>query len=77
MRRCWRRCALVATSTLSLEKQRFIRWETQRGCPFRCSFCQHRESGVRLRRRSLALSRIDAAAQLDVRLEFGLQTEVA
>jgi radical SAM superfamily enzyme YgiQ (UPF0313 family) len=123
------------TSTLSLEKQRFIRWETQRGCPFRCSFCQHRESGVRLRRRSLALSRIDAeidlfcrsdvndiavldpifnttprateillrfvdrgyrgrlslqyraeyidesfidaAAQLDVRLEFGLQTEVA
>ena len=23
--------------------QRFIRWETQRGCPFKCSFCQHRE----------------------------------
>lgn len=24
--------------------QPFLRWETQRGCPFRCSFCQHRES---------------------------------
>src|SRR5262249_17086925 len=23
----------------------FIRWETQRGCPYRCSFCQHREAG--------------------------------
>lgn len=22
-----------------------IRWETQRGCPFKCSFCQHREPG--------------------------------
>eukprot|EP01036_Dinobryon_divergens_P036631 gene36631-47745_t len=27
-----------------LQRQRFMRWETQRGCPFRCSFCQHRES---------------------------------
>ncbi|MFO0563986.1 MAG: B12-binding domain-containing radical SAM protein [Polyangiales bacterium] len=52
------------TSTLSLDGQRFIRWETQRGCPFRCSFCQHRESGVRLRRRSLALSRVDAEIDL-------------
>ena len=27
---------------------KFIRWETQRGCPFACSFCQHRkkEGGV-------------------------------
>ncbi|KAJ1472287.1 hypothetical protein T484DRAFT_1840996 [Baffinella frigidus] len=27
---------------------KFIRWETQRGCPFACSFCQHRkkEKGV-------------------------------
>ncbi len=23
--------------------QRFIRWETQRGCPYKCSFCQHRQ----------------------------------
>jgi len=21
--------------------QRFLRWESQRGCPYRCSFCQH------------------------------------
>lgn len=26
-----------------LPPQRFIRWETQRGCPFTCSFCQHRD----------------------------------
>lgn len=26
-----------------------IRWETQRGCPFKCSFCQHREPGKRLK----------------------------
>lgn len=26
--------------------QKFLRWETQRGCPFRCSFCQHRESDL-------------------------------
>ncbi len=26
-----------------------IRWETMRGCPFRCSFCQHRESGNRFK----------------------------
>lgn len=26
-----------------IKPQQFIRWETQRGCKFRCSFCQHRE----------------------------------
>ena len=29
-----------------ISPQRFLRWETQRGCPFRCSFCQHRESDL-------------------------------
>lgn len=27
--------------------QRFLRWETQRGCPFLCSFCQHKDSANR------------------------------
>ncbi|RYZ17001.1 MAG: B12-binding domain-containing radical SAM protein, partial [Myxococcaceae bacterium] len=47
--------------------QRFIRWETQRGCPFRCSFCQHREAGSRLRRRDLPLDRLEREMELFVR----------
>ena len=35
---------------ISLEEQKFIRWETQRGCPFRCGFCQHKEAGKRLKK---------------------------
>ena len=27
------------------QNQEFIRWESQRGCPFRCSFCQHVAAG--------------------------------
>lgn len=38
--------------------QSFIRWETQRGCPFRCSFCQHRESDSSQIRRYFQESRI-------------------
>lgn len=38
----------------------FVRWETQRGCPFKCSFCQHREAGARLTRREFGDTRIDA-----------------
>lgn len=30
----------------TLLPQNFLRWETQRGCPFRCAFCQHRESDL-------------------------------
>lgn len=41
-----------------ISPQRFIRWETQRGCPFRCSFCQHRESDISMKRRQFAFSRI-------------------
>lgn len=36
----------------------FVRWETQRGCLFRCSFCQHREPGSRLIRRELGEDRL-------------------
>ncbi|MGE6762237.1 B12-binding domain-containing radical SAM protein [Corallococcus interemptor] len=48
-------------------EQRFIRWETQRGCPFRCSFCQHREAGSRLRRRDLPMARLEEEMELFVR----------
>ncbi|RKH57247.1 radical SAM protein [Corallococcus interemptor] len=48
-------------------EQRFIRWETQRGCPFRCSFCQHREAGSRLRRRDLPMARLAEEMELFVR----------
>lgn len=41
-----------------IKPQPFIRWETQRGCPFRCSFCQHRESDSSQQRRYFEESRI-------------------
>jgi radical SAM superfamily enzyme len=41
-----------------IKPQPFIRWETQRGCPFRCSFCQHRESDSSQQRRHFKESRI-------------------
>jgi len=40
-----------------IPNQSFIRWETQRGCPFACSFCQHRESSS-LTRRHFEFTRI-------------------
>ena len=39
-----------------------VRWETQRGCPFACNFCQHREPGNRLKNRNLAEDRVLAEA---------------
>lgn len=47
--------------------QPFIRWETQRGCPFRCTFCQHREAGSRLARRGLPFERLEREVELFVR----------
>jgi radical SAM superfamily enzyme YgiQ (UPF0313 family) len=39
--------------------QHFIRWETQRGCPFSCRFCQYQEAGQKkLARRFLNQERI-------------------
>lgn len=49
---------------IPLEGQRFIRWETQRGCQYRCAFCQHREAGARLQRRQLDLARIQKEIDL-------------
>ncbi|WP_269321215.1 B12-binding domain-containing radical SAM protein [Halomonas sp. BC04] len=36
-----------------------IRWETQRGCPFRCAFCQHREPGNRLKHQRFDARRLE------------------
>ena len=41
-----------------LSPQKFLRIEFQRGCPFRCAFCQHRESDDSKVRRHFASSRI-------------------
>jgi len=43
---------------ISLENQKFIRWESQRGCPFRCGFCQHKEAGKRLKKTEFDSSRV-------------------
>lgn len=37
--------------------RRFVRWETRRGCLFRCSFCQHRDPGSRPQVQGFALDR--------------------
>jgi radical SAM superfamily enzyme YgiQ (UPF0313 family) len=42
-----------------IRPQKFIRWETKRGCPFKCSFCQHRETDrVLMTRKHLNSDRI-------------------
>lgn len=56
---------------IPLEGQTFVRWETQRGCPFRCAFCQHREPGARLKRRNLAYSRV--MEEIDLFCAAGVQ----
>lgn len=42
---------------------RFVRWETQRGCQFRCTFCQHRQPGRRLRRAEHGTNRLHTEIQ--------------
>jgi radical SAM superfamily enzyme YgiQ (UPF0313 family) len=49
----------------------FMRWETQRGCIYACSFCQHREPGARLTRRMLAAGRI--RDEIDAMVDGGVQ----
>jgi radical SAM superfamily enzyme YgiQ (UPF0313 family) len=47
-----------------IKPQRFIRWETQRGCKFRCSFCQHREPKSALdKTKAFSLNRVHQEAQ--------------
>lgn len=50
----------------SITTSRFVRWETQRGCPYSCAFCQHLEAGAKLPLRKLAQERIDAEIELFV-----------
>lgn len=37
---------------------KFVRWETQRGCTFSCSFCQHPGVDARLRHAQMGISRL-------------------
>jgi radical SAM superfamily enzyme YgiQ (UPF0313 family) len=46
-------------NVLPVQRGGFMRWETQRGCSFRCSFCQHRAPGQRTARRLFAIDRIN------------------
>ena len=50
-----------------LEAGREVRWETQRGCPFRCSFCQHREPNLSHRKKPLHEDRLAAELELFAR----------
>ena len=49
---------------IKLKNQPFIRWETQRGCQFKCSFCQHKEAGSRLPKHTFHFNRIEQEIDL-------------
>ena len=57
-----------------LPVQSFMRWETQRGCRFACTFCQHREAGARLKRSTLSSERVSAEIEA---LVYGGAQEIA
>ncbi len=44
-----------------------MRWETQRGCTFKCSFCQHREADGRMPTRMFDMERLRVEAELFAR----------
>ncbi|KAJ1455994.1 hypothetical protein M885DRAFT_616816 [Pelagophyceae sp. CCMP2097] len=50
-----------------IQPQKFIRLETQRGCPFRCNFCQHRSAESRYRPERFEDSRVRSEIELLVR----------
>lgn len=49
---------------IQLNKSSSVRWETQRGCPFRCSFCQHRQPDARTPIAIIEASRINSEIAL-------------
>lgn len=51
------------------EVQDNIRWETQRGCPFKCSFCQHREPGKRLKHQWFDGQRLEKELEMFARAD--------
>ena len=48
------------TNIIDLNRS-FIRWETSRGCPFMCAFCQHRDSYMS--RQKVCMKRIESEIQ--------------
>lgn len=48
----------------TIQIQDNIRWETQRGCPFKCSFCQHREPGKRLKHQWFDCQRLEKELEM-------------
>jgi radical SAM superfamily enzyme YgiQ (UPF0313 family) len=58
------------TNVIDLKTQNFVRWESQRGCPFKCGFCQHKEPGARLKKREFAPERINK--EIDLLCELGV-----
>jgi radical SAM superfamily enzyme YgiQ (UPF0313 family) len=49
---------------IDLAEQDFLRWETQRGCKFKCSFCQHRQPNARMPGGTFGHARIMAEIDL-------------
>ena len=58
------------TKVIDVNTQKFVRWESQRGCPFKCGFCQHKEPGARLTKREFAPERINK--EIDLFCEYGV-----
>ena len=56
---------------IPLHNRKFIRWESQRGCPFSCSFCQHKEAGAKLRKREFCAGRI--FSEIDLFCEHNIE----
>ena len=57
------------SEAIDIKDQKFVRWESQRGCAFRCSFCQHKEAGKRLERREFDERRVMGEIDLFCRSE--------
>jgi radical SAM superfamily enzyme YgiQ (UPF0313 family) len=61
-------------SVITLDRQ-FIRWESQRGCPFRCTFCQHRDSYST--RQAICSTRIEQEIEMICNKKLSLVNDIA